>query len=229
MFKYISRIRRFPNIRSISQAISISCNLRTGFLDGDKNRFLANCWWIDEPPRESLFSCQFFFMARLIPCQSTPAWLENLRSSPARTARTRCGEILWYGTHVIVILGSRPYSFADSARCSIKFVVDGFECLNFVMRNKINAWYESSITTTTMARRRSSFRQLNRSNAPRIRWIIREPAIRRIATRSPQSLICAALLCGWRKIFLRSPAYAGDHVLIRVIHERRVRHVGHAH
>src|SRR5262249_30218734 len=152
-------------------------NLRPGFLDGDKNRFLANCWVIDEPPREILFSCQFFFMARLIPCQSIPAWRENLGSSPARTARTRCGEISWYGTHVRIILGSRPLSFTDSARCSIKFVVEGFECLNFVMRNKINAWYKSIIATTTTTIRRSSFRQLNLFDAPRIRWIIRGLAL----------------------------------------------------
>src|SRR5215468_5378870 len=115
-------------------------------------------------------------------------------SSPARTARTRCGEIFWYGTHVNVIFGSRPLSFTDSARCSIKFVVEGFECLNFVMRYKINAWYESIIATTTMTRRSSSFRQLNLFDASRIRWIIRGLAL------SAESLLVAGRSCRWRLI-----------------------------
>src|SRR5262245_32225460 len=79
------------------------------------------------------------------------------------------------------------------------------------MRNKINAWYESAITTTTMTRRRSSFRHPNRFNASVIRWIIRGLAIRRFATRSPLRFFH---LCGQigeaAQLILRAATLGGE-------------------
>jgi len=97
-------MRRLVSMRSSMKVSANSWALRTKVRSPLRNRFLANCWVMVEPPtilgglpvaRESARSSALEFLAQAFSTasQSTPSWLAKPSSSEAMTARLRLSEI----------------------------------------------------------------------------------------------------------------------------------------
>ncbi len=72
--------------------ITASWSLRKGLRDAERNRFLASCWLMVEPPATMRPFLRFLSTAFSMPSQSKPSWARKRLSSAAMTARFRCTE-----------------------------------------------------------------------------------------------------------------------------------------
>ncbi len=131
------------SLDSSSSSAMVSTNswaLRTRVRSPERNRFLANCWVMVEPPTtlgglaalplggagwaSAFFSAlAFFCQAFSIASQFTPSWSAKASSSEAMTARLSCGEIALEGTHCWR-QGRLPLAWAICQACERSKLVD---------------------------------------------------------------------------------------------------------
>ncbi len=74
VFRFLQGLsmRFFDKTKSIHIASGNSSPLRITLRPGQRNRFLATCWVIDEPPCRTPLARAFCTMARSVPIRSTP-------------------------------------------------------------------------------------------------------------------------------------------------------------